>query len=118
MSSNPIPSVEEARAALLAIAPTFVRGTIPLDGTGQPQLPAEVLVLDVISAPVVNDFDDEIAEVTLQVTAGAERLKQASDLITTAEAVMKGLGWKLVAYRTLPADGAFRQVAADFTRLQ
>ena len=109
-TSEPIQYLASIRAALGGIAPTFIRGSMP--GV----IPDECIIIDVITAPVTNDFQDEYATILLQITAWSSSLTTASWNARSAEATMKSLGWKLTGYRLAPTDDEFKGVQADYER--
>ena len=117
-TSNPLPTIAAARAALAAIRPAFLRGTIPINTSGEPSLPDEAFVLDIITAPVTPDFTSEYATVQLQVGAWSTSVNAAQGMQASAEAALRALAWRLQAYGPLQDDGPFRGVVATYERLQ
>jgi hypothetical protein len=109
-TSEPTQYLATVRAALNTITPTFIRGSMP--GT----LPDECIIIDPITVPVTNDFNDEYATILLQVTAWSSSLGTAGFNARAADAVMKSLGWKVVGYRLAPTDDDFKGVQADYER--
>jgi len=113
----PIDILTSVRTSLQPIAPTFIRGTHLIPGDNTTQLPDDCILIDPITSPVVNDFDDEYAIVFLQVTAWSRSLRTAGENAAGADAVMKALGWRLEAFRLAPTDDEFKGVQADYRRL-
>jgi hypothetical protein len=117
-TSNPLALAELAKADLeYDGTPVFLRSTIPEDATTGARLPSEFLVIDIITAPVTNDFNDEYVNVTLQVGAWALSLARSRTLIESAETTMKANGWRLVRYGPNLRDSEYRGITADFDRL-
>jgi hypothetical protein len=117
-TSNPIQYLVAVRAALAVVAPTFIRGTFPVDSSGKVSLPNDCIILDPITAPVTPDYDSEYATIILQVTAWSRSLTTASTMAEAAEAILKLEGWRLTNYRLAPTDDEFRGVQADYETLK
>jgi hypothetical protein len=113
----PIEILANVRTALQPVAPTFIRGTFLITGDNATQLPDDCILIDPITSPVVNDFDDEYAIVLLQITAWSRSLRTAGNNAAAVDAVMKALGWRLEAFRLAPTDDEFKGVQADYRRL-
>ena len=112
--------LDAARAALLPIAPTYLRDTVPVDGDGNPVLPDRCIILDLIVDSKVRDFTSVYSVVNLQVGCWAPTIAQALEDLEAARIALESSApaWEVVRVNGTQTDEhGIRGVTADFTAL-
>lgn len=111
-------ALENAREALNAVVPTYIRDAIPVRD-GKVILPERCIILDLIVDSKQYDFTDVISTVRLQVGCWSPSIATCLDDLVTAAAILEGTdpSWELKQVNPTQTDNGYRGVTADFSGL-
>lgn len=111
-----------ARAALLPVAPTYLRDAMPAEGEDAPALPERFIILDLVTSPHERDFDGTIySVVNLQVGCWSGTIADALDMLEAARQALTIAqpAWEPVRVHGTQTDPdtGHRGALADFTAM-